>query len=371
MKGHLRQRGKSGIWYAVFPVNGKQKWHRLKATGKREAEKEMTRLLASVDGGSYVETSRMTVEQYLTEKWVPLVVEKEAAPSTLAIFQGRLVKYVIPTIGNVPLQKLTGLHLQEMFAAMMEGKFGKPLKSQTVRVLHIQLHRAFAQAVTWGLIPKNPSDGAKVKRGKAAKKRVLTGEETVQLLEHFKTTDIYIPTLIIVCTGMRRGEVLALRWQDVDLDKQRIVVEQALSRVKGKTLMREPKTDSAERVVSLPAVLVEALRQHRQSQKVRSITQDLICIGADGNPIVPNTFTAKLTRYAADAGFEDITPHSLRHGHASLLADAGVRDKVISERLGHSGEELVRKLYVHSLRGAHDEAAQKMDGYFKKQKGTQ
>lgn len=370
MKGHLRQRGKSGVWYAVFPVNGKQKWHRLQATGKREAEKEMTRLLASVDGGSYVETSRMTVEQYLVDKWVPLGIDKDAAPSTVAQFKGRLKKYVIPTIGSIPLQKLTGLHLQEMFVDMMNGKFGKPLKSQTVRVLHVQLHKAFAQAVTWGLIPKNPSAGAKVKRGKAAKKRVLTGEETVQLLENFRTTDIYIATLLIVCTGLRRGEVLALRWSDVDFDRKLLMVEQGISRVQGTTHLSNLKTEASERWVSMPSVLVEALREHRQTQKLRSISNDLICIGDDGNPIVPNTFTAKLTRYAKRAGFDNLTPHSLRHSHASLLADAGVKDKVISDRLGHSGEEITKRVYIHSFQSAHDEAAKQVDKLLKRKRGA-
>lgn len=374
MKGHLRQRGKSGAWYAVFDagtVNGKrnQKWHRLEAKTKREAEKELTRLLASVDGGTYVEPHRLTVQQFLSDKWVPLVVSKEWAPSTMAKFEGALRKYVFPTIGGVPLQKLNGLHLQELFANMMEGTYGRPLKSQTVRVLHVQLHRAFGQAVAWGLITKNPSDGATVKRGKAAKKKVLTGEETAELIDRFRETDLYIPVLIMVCTGMRRGEVLGLRWCDVDLDNKGLVVQQALSRVKGQVHLREPKTEGSERFVRIPTILVEALRHHRQTQKVRSL-DDLICTQADGGPMVPTTFSYYFGKLAASFGFEGITPHAMRHGHASLLADAGIRDKVISDRLGHKETTITKNVYIHAFDAAQQEAANKVDKLLKRKKGA-
>jgi integrase len=364
MRGHVRKRGST--WCVVVDVGrnerGKrvQKWH--SGFGRRkDAERALTEILGRLESGAYVEPSKLTVRGFLEDEWLP-AVRASLRPLTFESYELNIVR-VVDSIGSVRLQQLTPAVLNRLY-----GELGQGLSARSVRYVHTVLRHALADAVKWNRLVRNPADAAEPPSAKAAKAppmRTWSAAELRAFLDHVADDRLYAAYHLAATTGLRRGELLGLRWRDVDLDASRLAVVQTIV---GKRQVSQPKTDRSRRSVALDPATVAALREHRKRQLQERLAwgpayeseHDLVFCGEDGSPIWPRSLSRAFERHARQAGLLAIRLHDLRHTHATLALQAGVHPKVVSERLGHLGVGITLDTYSHAIPAMQEDAAAKV-----------
>jgi integrase len=368
MSGHIRQRS-PGSWEIKYdagrdPITGRRRTRYATVKGgKKAAQQELRRLLATVDEGRFVEPSKLTVGQYL-ERWLDEHAKHKVSAKTFERYAELLRLHAVPVIGHHPLTRLEPLHIQAIHAGMRV----RHLSAQTIKHCHRVLSEALKQAVRLRLVADNPAAAVDAPRVARIEMKVLDQAQTGALLRAAEKSTIYAPVLLAVTTGMRRGEILGLHWKDVDLDRRNLSVAQTLEETKaGGLVFKTPKTERSRRTITLPAIAVDALRQHRARQaadrlRVGSlwIDHDLVCCRPDGMPLSPRqlskTFAALSRRLKLGVRF-----HDLRHTHMSHLLAAGVHPKVASERAGHASISITLDVYSHVIPGMQEDAANKID----------
>jgi integrase len=233
---------------------------------------------------------------------------------------------------------------------------------------HRVLHEALGTAVKWGLLAVNPADAVTPPKVTRKEPTVLTEEQTLALLEASKGTRLHMPILLAVSTGMRRGEILALKRSDCDVKEGLINVRATVSQTSAGIIFKEPKSRTSRRTVALPQFAVVALREHRRAQSASRLElgpgyQDtgLVVPSDDGSTWTPSLFTAAFCGFVEKLKLPRIRFHDLRHGHVTQLLLAGVPLKVVSARAGHSGIAITADLYGHLLPGADELAAKKLN----------
>ncbi len=361
MKGHIRKRGKSSWEIAIDlgrDAQGKrrQKFHTVRGT-KRDAQHRLNEILHELDTGTYVEPQNMTVAEFLA-KWL-VHIETKVGRKTFSRYAEICQCHIVPALGHLQLTKIHPLHIQETYAlalkaGRLDGKGG--LSAQTVVHHHRVLRAALGRAVKWRLLARNPADAVDPPRPNKREMRALDEVETARLLRAAETTRLYVPLLVAVTTGLRRGELLALRWRDIEGDILR--VNQAVEQIKGRISFKQPKTSSANRNIALPSITVEALRRHRAQQNKERLMLGLdyqdngfVFCQPDGRVWLPDRFTAAFCRLRAKANIGHVRFHDLRHTHATQLLRQGIHPKVVSERLGHSTVGITLDTYSHVLPG--------------------
>lgn len=372
MKGHIRERS-PGKWAIVLdvadPATGarKRKWHSFAGT-KREAQNECARLIASLNGGTYVEPTRETVGDFL-KRWLASI-KSQVSARTYERYAEIATKNLTPLLGSVILAKLKPPHVSAAYAAALEsgrrdGKGG--LSPRTVHHMHRILRQALQQAVVWEVLNRNPADAVKPPKVERKAMRAPDAAETAALLDAIRETRIFIPTMLAVLCGLRRGEVVALRWKHVDLDRGQLSVEQSAEQTKSGVRLKETKNGRA-RTVALPRYAIDELRRWRAAQAEELLVLG-IRLGADtpvvaqatGEPLQPNSLTHEFVRLTAALEIPRLRFHDLRHGHATQLLAGGVHPKVAQERLGHSSVAVTIDLYSHVLPGMQEDAAARVD----------
>lgn len=374
MKGHIRKRGQKS-WAIILDLGrddtGKrrQKWHTVHGT-KKDAQAELARLINEINTGEYIEPSKMLVREYL-DRWLKDYAEQSVSPKTLERYQQIIENNVKPAIGSYALSKLKPLHIQSFYTDALtsgrkDGKGG--LAPQTVLHFHRLLHRALGQAVRWQLLGRNPVDAATPPRPERKEMNALDDAQTATLLRRLESSRLYMPVIIAVTTGMRRGELLALRWKDVDLATGQITINQALEQTKGKVRFKSPKTDRSRRNVILPAFAIGLLKEHKRKQSEHRLKlgpayedNDLIFARPDGTVWAPDTLSTTFASFVRRSGLPHVRLHDLRHSHATQLLRQGIHPKVVSERLGHSKIGITLDTYSHVLPGMQEDAAAKID----------
>jgi integrase len=277
-----------------------------------------------------------------------------------------------PTSASIwvgPLQKLRPADLAAFYATLArEG-----LAPRTIKLIHATVHRALGQAKAWGVIRDNPAEIAKPPKAPDQETQMLQPDQAAALLERLRGQPLYLIASLALGTGMRRNEMLGLRWGDVDLDAGRLTIEQALEQTAAYGIRAKgPKTKHGRRTISLPAHLVTELRTHWREQQERRLGMGLgkapktgpIFATADGKHLSPNAITKAWPVATAAIGMPAMTLHSLRHTHASILIASGVDILTISRRLGHSSPTITLSVYGHLIHGTDDRAAQVMDAAF-------
>jgi integrase len=311
---------------------------------KKEAEAALANLIRAQEAGLDLSAARLTVSAFL-DRW--LEVSKERVKPRTHFRYAELIRlHVKPALGPIQLTKLRPLHIEELYASLRT----RGLSGTTILQVHRVLHAALNQAVKWQLLDRNPADAVKAPRKTSQEATSLTAEQIPPLLKSVEGSLLEIPTLVALGTGMRLGEVLGLRWRDVDLETATARVRQTLQIT---MQFDSPKSHRSTRSLTLPGFLVDALRSHKKVQNERRLLLgeswqdlDLICERGDGLPLRPDT-TSKQFRAAMRAAELDITFHGLRHTHASLMLSAGADLKVTSSRLGHSSISITADLYTH------------------------
>jgi len=379
--GHIRQRS-AGSWELRYslgtdPATGRRRVATATVRGdRRAAEKELRRLLRTLDIGEHVDPTRMTLREWLTT-WLA-AVRQEVSPKSYERYCEIVENFLAPELGALPIIKLAPAHIGAAYAKWAaEGRRdGKPggLSPRTRRHIHRILKASLGRAVEQQVIARNPADAFKKRLPKVERREmtVLTVEQSTQLLGSIRHTRVYWPALIALATGMRRGEILALRWRNVDLESGKVRVVESLEQTKdGGLRFKAPKTESA-RAIALPAFAVEELRRLKWEQAedllalgVRQDGSTLLCARADSDPMQPRSLTHEFTRLILRMrDLPRIRFHDLRHSHATQLLLAGVHPKIAQERLGHSTITTTLDLYSHVTETMQEEAAARLDALF-------
>jgi integrase len=271
------------------------------------------------------------------------------------------------------LQKLAAADLAEMYATLLrEGRrhVGKnkdsTLSAGTVRYVHRVLHRALGHAVLWKLVPNNPADSVDVPKGPTREIQILTEGEVKEVLAKLRGRQMYQIALVGLATGLRRGEILAIRWKCLDLDSGKLRVEQSLEQTKKGTLrFKAPKTKYGRRTVSLPVSVIAELRNLRKAQAEERLSlglgkepaDALVFRRLDGDPLLPNSVTTEWRRLVRSLGLPKVSLHAWRHTHASQLIASGMDVLTISRRMGHGSPAITLNVYGHLFSASDDKAA--------------
>jgi len=383
MQGHIRKRthktkdGHTTVnWYVVVELerdaDGKrrQKWYGSYRT-RKEAEAARIEILHAINTGTFVEPTKTTLEEWVHRTWLPLIVDR-VKPSTLHSYRSNLELHVLPTLGQRQLRLLMPVMLNHLYADLLTAgnlKTGGGLSAKTVAYVHTIIHKALADAVDLGLMNVNIADRAKPPRPKARESKEIkswTADELRRFLDLVDGHRLEAAWHVGAFTGMRRAEVLGLRWRDLDLGSSRLAVRQTLVSVGYEIVISTPKTHQA-RTIDLDPGTVERLRSHRDRQvKDREKwggdyeENDLVFCKENGSPIHPHTFSQAFERIVARSGLPRIPLHGLRHTHATVGLALGIPAKVVTERLGHENVAFTLKQYAHVLPGMQADAARRI-----------
>ena len=377
--GHIRERtpGAFEVRYnlGTDPATGKRRTATVTVRGNRkDAERELRRLLRTLDTGDHVDPNNLTVRAWLTQ-WLT-IIRSEISPRSYGCYTDIVVGRLVPAFGKLPLAKLAPAHIQHVYTewstgGRRDGKEG-PLAPQSRRLIHRVLSAALNRAVEMQLIARNPAQVLRkrlprIERGEMA---TLTAGQVETLLDAIRPTPLYWPVLIALATGMRRGEILALRWRNVDLDRGVIRVVESLEQTQAGLRAKAPKNEKT-RAITLPGFAIDELRRRRREQMgdlfrvgVRLQSDTLVCTQPDARPIAPNILTNYFARVVRRLGLP-IHFHSLRHTHATQLLLTGVHPKVAQERLGHATVAMTLDVYSHVTERLRDDAATKIDIVFR------
>ena len=370
MRGSIDQRGPNTYRIRVElgqDPSGKRVQRTVTVHGtKREAQKKLAELLVEVNKGNVINTGTMSVAEYL-DYWLANYARR-LATRTFNNYAEYVEYYIKPGIGTIRLDQLQPAHIQALYTRLEEcgGKRRvKALSPTTVFNLHRVLKGALRRAVQWQMLGRNPAEAVTPPRPVTRRPNVLTVKEVARVLEGARGNQLYIPVLIAVCTGLRRGEICGLRWQDVNLVDGVVAIQQTLVAVgRGKLEYKTTKTETGRRVVRMPALLVDALREEyrllaeRRSEVGSSYNREnLVVYRPNGTPMHPNTLYSNFQKLLRRIGIASRAIHDLRHSHATHLLEAKVHPKVVSERLGHSDPALTLRVYSHVLADIQQEAA--------------
>jgi integrase len=374
MRGHVARKGNR--YYAVIyegtdPVTGRTR-HRWHAGGhtRKEAERVLAELVKRHHDGDYRAPERITFGDYLQQRWLP-AKKTQLRASTYDSYARNIANHVIPALGPIPLQRLTPEDLDPFYARLLaDGRrngSGGGLSIKTVRYIHTMIRKALADAHRKGSVLRNVADLADPPKLSAAPKRemrVWTAGELRTFLTEIEAHRLHPAYFLAANTGMRRGEVLGLRWSDVDLDAKRLSVHRSLVNVAYELTLSDVKTASGRRVIDLHDRTVAVLRAWRKRQlEERMLAGDrpddasLVFAHPDGSAIHPDYFSQCFDRHLAKSSLPRIRLHDLRHTHATILLKAGVHVKVVSERLGHANVAFTMTVYQHVIPGMQADAA--------------
>jgi len=308
--------------------------------------------------------SKTTLGEYL-EKWLKDYVWSNLAPTTAQTYQFFVDRHIKPTLGRIPLTQLRPEHLQSLYAKKVSAGLGQ----RSTRYIHTTLHKALKSAVKLGMTTRNPADAVDTPKVPGHEMQVMSEADIQTFLEGALQTPYYALFYLALFTGMRRSELLALRWCDLDLLLCQAYVSRSLHVLSGgKVVFRQPKTAKARRTIALSPSAVLVLREHREKQEaMRAMLgisvkdDDLAFSQLDGKPFLPDTITHVWAKLIKRAGFKGVRLHDARHTHASLMLKQGIHPKVVQERLGHASIQITLDTYSHVVPGLQEAAANRFD----------
>ncbi len=363
MRGTIRQRSK-GSWQLIFDApreaDGKRRQARQTIHGtKKEAEAKLRELLTAMERGDYVAPTSETMGAFLRH-WLDNYAATHVSPRTYRDYDGIVRRYLQPALGGLPLARVKPQHVQGLHATLL----GRGLSPRTVLHTHRVLSEALSHAVKWQLVARNVCDAVDAPRPERKEMAALDAHGVARLLAASEATPYRDLFSVAIYTGLRRSELLGLRWTDVDLDRGRLSVVAGLHRLTGKGLVLLPtKTARSRRSVSVGAEALDTLRHVRMQQLENRLAAGpawhdtgFVFTKGDGSPIDPEKVTHAFARVARGAGLTGVRFHDLRHTHASLMLQAGVHPKVVSERLGHASVTITLDTYSHVLPGLQEDA---------------
>lgn len=361
-------RRKDGRWAAEISLEGgKSKF--LYAKTRREVQEKLKTALYEQQQGILATGPQQKVGQFLTH-WLEDVHKRSIRPRTYERYEEIVRLHLVPGIGHHQLQKLLPQHLQAFYTKKLE----EGLSTTTVVSFHNLLHKALKTAVRWNLIARNPCDLVSPPRRKRFEIQPLNMQQIHQFLAAARGHRQEALFILALATGMRRGELLGLKWQDLDLEEGTLQVRRILTRIPSKLPgtgfeEAEPKTDKGRRRITLPSFAVEALKQHRLRQLEAKLKagqawqdHDYVFCTSIGTHLNPTRDVLDVLKSLLDkAGLPDIRFHDLRHSSATMLLGMKVHPKIVQEILGHSQIAITLDIYSHVLPTMQEEVANKIN----------
>lgn len=351
-------RRKDGRWAGQYVVDTLEGPKRRYVYGKtrKEAAAKLREAMANRDKGLTFDTANSTLADFL-DRWLSDSVRDSVRPQTLESYAYLVRIHIRPALGRIKLKTLSPAHVQRFYRA----KLDQGLSGRTVQYIHVVLHRGLKQAMRWGMVPRNVCDAVDPPRPARKEIRPLTADQARALLTAACGDRLEALYVLAITTGLRQGELLGLRWEDVDLDRAILQVRQTLvsSSQDGRLSFSAPKTAKGRRSVTLTAAAVKALRGHRARQKhewastTRAWTDmGLVFPSCVGTPLNPkNVLRRSFRPLLKQAGLPTIRFHDLRHTCATLLLARNVNPKIVQEMLGHANISITLDTYSHLLPG--------------------
>ena len=362
---------RDNLWAASITVDSAQGRKRKYFYGKtrKEVQEKLAAAAHDRQQGTIVTAPNQTLEQFLAD-WLENTQRRSVKPRTYERYEEVVRLHIVPVLGKHQLQKLTPQHLRSFYTKKQD----EGLSPTTVTHFHNVLHKALKDAMRWGLVARNVCELVSPPRKVRFEIQPLTLDQVHSLLDAAKGHYMEAIFNLALATGMRRGELMGLKWQDIDFAKGTLQVRRILSRVPSKLpgkgyVEAEPKTQKSRRSLVIAPFALEALKQHRIRQleaklKAGAVWEDhdyVFCtsIGTHLNPT--RDILDQLKILLKKAGLPDIRFHDLRHSAATLLLSAGVHPKVVQEILGHSQISMTLDVYSHVLPTMQLEAINKLN----------
>ena len=370
-RGSVKQ-ADNGTWFFIVDLDsgeigptGKPKRKQTRRRGfptKKAAQAELTRILTSIEKTEYVAPSRQALREYLEETWLP-AIEHTVKPSTFDSYRRNIRLHVAERfIGTRQMQKIDGAQLNALWSLLLKGDDEhRALSVKSVRYISQILHRAFKDAMKYGAISHNPVERSDPPKPVAAREmNVWTTDQARTFLASVSDSRLYGPYQLLLYTGMRRGEMLGLRWSDIDLDAKRLQIVRTYvatgSQRKGElgAEFGSPKTAKGRRHLALDDGTIAALRAHKARQNSEKLLMgegyidgDVVFAMPDGKPIHPKLMSWYFVRDVTAADVPMIRLHDLRHTYATVALNAGVHPRIVQERLGHASVSITLDIYSH------------------------
>lgn len=366
-EGSVFQRA-DGRWVAQVRLEGrksKQTYHKK----EKDAHAALRKMLHELEHGTLATGPQQSLQVYL-ERWLEDVLKPSARSiGTYNMYRIVVQKHVIPALGHVRLQQLKPEQVQGLYA----NKLKEGLSQKRVKAIHSVLHKALENAVKWNLVSRNVCDLVDPPKPRRHEIQPLSQEQAQHLVHAVREHKLEALITVAITTGLRRGELLGLHWQDIDLDKGSIQIRRSVNRIgKHGIVVSETKSKSSTRKIMLPNFVVDVLKRHRErQQEIKNQAgaswreMGIVFCSLVGGYTEPSNLHTRFKKVLKHAGLPDIRFHDLRHSAATILLELGVHPKVVQELLGHSSISMTMDIYSHVLPSMQQDAMGKMDDLFR------
>jgi integrase len=349
LKGTVKKDGSTWTYFVYIgnDENGKRIYKRKRGfKTKRECDSALIELLSQVEKGTLISNDKMTVKEYL-DYWLDTYPKNQCQPSTYTRYS-KFVKDIQSYLGSIKLVKLNALSIEKFYNDLINER---SLSPNTAIKVHRMLHLSLKHAQQWGLLNNNPCDLVNVPKGIKVEMKYWSPDEITFYLDLLKDERLYVPIFLAIHTGLRLGELCAIKWSDIDMVNETLVVNKSLQRINSKLQVKQPKTKNSYRTVTLFSSTMELLKKLKKSHLERKlkygIELDFVIDWEDGRPIDPHYISQHFPKILKAHNIPVIRFHDLRHSHATLLLKTGTNAKVISKRLGHSTVSFTLDIYSH------------------------
>ena len=359
---------KDGRWEGRYtaghdPATGKQIFKSVLGKTQAEVKEKLKKALVEAGQIDFTKSGKYTVGTWMDE-WFENVAKIKVRPSSHQTYRGYIDNHIKPNIGSIPLEKLTTMDLQKLYRTLLtKGRVERieaenqpsGLSAKTVRNINQVISSALDLAVAQKIIPSNPTDACELPKVEQREMQTIPEEQLQAFLAEARATGVYEMYYIELATGLRRGELLGLKWQDIDWKNGIIKVRRQIARVDGQIVEAPLKTKNSYRTVTISPQAIEVLKQ----QKAKTHDQ-YVFPSPNGGPISPDSVNNMLKRVLARAGIPKVRFHDLRHTFATIALQNGVDIKTVSGMLGHFSTGFTLNTYAHVTTAAQKEAAQTM-----------
>ncbi|WP_042683150.1 site-specific integrase [Anaerosalibacter massiliensis] len=373
MAGSIEKRGKNKYRLTVSMGSGKnrKRYRRtVECKNKTQASKELAKFVAEIEGNNFIEPSKITFEMF-SQKWIEDYAKLNLSPKTVFNYQSMLECNIFPMLGGMKLSEINPIHILGLYKCLKE----RELSDSYIMIHHILLKQLFESALGWKMINENPLINVKPPKTQKKEASFYNKEEAQQLVKALKHEPVKYQAIILIAMmgGLRKGEVLGLRWEDVDFKNNLIHIKKATQYLPDKGTHEKPtKTPSSIRTIALPQMIIDILKEHEKNEKEKErICAELwkgegfVFTQKDGSLINPNIPTQWFGRFLERNNLKKITFHELRHTGASLLRDSKkLTIEELSKWLGHSNVSTTMDIYVHPFKKTEEVAADAMEEIF-------
>ena len=369
-EGNLRKR-KDGRWEGRYtagrdPDTGKAIYKNVLGKTQAEAKAKLKQAIEEAKGLDASKAGRYTVGEWM-EVWFEHYAKVKVRPSSHQTYRGYIDNHIKPNIGKIQLEKLTSLELQKFYKRLLEKgrvnriesrKQSKGLSAKTVRNIHQIISSAMQLAREQNLIIGNPAEGCALPRLEHREMKTLPVEQLQSFLREAKDSGVFELYYLELATGLRRGELLGLKWEDIDLERGDLRVKRQIARINGEVVEAPLKTKNAYRTLPLAADTIDVL----EAQRKKAGDSPWVFPGPTGGPISPDSVLHMLHRVLKRAGLPRVRFHDLRHTFATLALQNGVDVKTVSGMLGHFSAGFTLDTYAHVTTASQRQAARTMGG---------